>query len=47
MAGSYQERTGHHDDDATVGRRLGIEGGDIVSNLLEGQALRIRQVISD
>lgn len=38
---TYQESTGHQDDNAAVAGGLGVEGGDLVAHLLEGQALCI------
>jgi hypothetical protein len=38
---TYQELAGHEDDNATVVHcRLGIEGSDLVLDLLKGQGLR-------
>jgi hypothetical protein len=36
---TYKESTGGQDDDTVVAGRLGIEGGELVTDLLEGQAL--------
>lgn len=48
MQNSYQELASHQDDDAAIGHgRLGIEGGNLVLDLLEGEGLsKARQQVS-
>lgn len=36
---THQESTGHQNDDAALAGRLSIEGSDLVTDLLERQAL--------
>ena len=39
---TYQESAGDQDDNATLARGLGIQCRDLVADLLEGQALLIK-----
>lgn len=44
--GAYQESTGNQDNDAAFAGGLGVKGGDLVTDLLEGKALLVGIVIS-
>ena len=47
MVVSYQKLAGHKDDDTAIDHSgLGIEGGDLVLDLLEGKRLSRGQTVS-